>query len=99
MIVYLGAIIILIGYICAIRPNINLIPTFNLIPLLNILFYFILFVPNSSSQLNTNINYIDFFYNFSGYYIFILLIFILFFILIIVTSQYSCPKGPFRTIS
>jgi hypothetical protein len=101
-IVYIGAIIILIGYICAICPNLILAPSNLNIPLYLLLLLFILsiipfvIVPSFTSVLSPIVTY---FYNSSGFIIFITLIFILFITLLIVTSQYMVPKGPFRSVS
>ena len=101
-IVYIGAIIILIGYICAISPNIILTPLY-----LGLTFYFlILFIMNifytQSHTLVIDQNFIpitNYFYSSVGSRIFCLLVFILFITLLIVTSQYITPKGPFRAVS
>lgn len=101
LIVYVGAIIVLIGYICAICPNLNLssnIKLFKLLfPLLFIvsIFTFPLFHNTFNSKLFVLSNY---FFNPSGVSIFLLIICLLFITLLIVTSQYLTPKGPFRSL-
>lgn len=101
-IVYIGAIIILIGYICAIRPNLILSPFYT-----RIMFYIIcvLIINVSYPQdniLTTDQHFIpmtNFFYASVGTPVFGLLVFILFITLLIVTSQYMTPKGPFRAVT
>lgn len=100
IIVYCGAIIILIGYICAITPNLNLEPDYTNI------YYFILvllsfFIFNNISFIRFNISegsIVDYFYSYEGCFIFIILVSILFITLLIVTSQYTVPYGPFRSV-
>lgn len=100
-IVYVGAIIILIGYICAICPNLILVPrSFNFSFLIIFLFRLsALFYSNYFSvrfqHLEPMVNY---FYSYSGLVVFLSLVFILFLTLLIVTSQYMTPKGPFRSV-
>lgn len=101
-IVYIGAIIILIGYICAISPNLILSPLS-----LGITFYILFFI-----IINTTLSYshslvldqhfipmTNYFYSSVGTPVFGLLVFILFMTLLIVTSQYITPKGPFRAVT
>lgn len=100
IIVYVGAIIILIGYICAVSPNLNLEPDFSfLYPSIFLLFLLILFFKKDSTSFSLTLSTItDFFYRVQGIFLFFTLIFILFICLLIVTSQYSSPRGPFRSI-
>ncbi len=101
VIVYVGAIIVLIGYICAIRPNLILEPDFSFSSLyiLIIASIFILYSMNFSFIDLCTRTIVDYFYRFQGIFIFITLALILFVTLLIVTSQYSVPKGPFRSIN
>lgn len=100
IIVYVGAIIVLVGYVCAISPNLALEPDYS-----NFFIYFSLSISlyllsyNSFSILEiSSITIVDYFYSFQGIFLFFLLALILFVTLLIVTSQYSVPKGPFRSI-
>ena len=99
--IYIGAIIIFIGYVCAISPNplfisfIHLSSLFSFSVCLSILGSFLL----SSFSSNSFYFLSDFFYRFDGIYVFFTVIFILFFILLTVSSQYFLPKGPFRAVS
>nr|UBX38551.1 NADH dehydrogenase subunit 6 [Brachionus fernandoi] len=101
-IVYIGAMMILIGYICAICPNLILSPTsqtqsFYMVFLLT---SFLLFPINFSPIFNqTFIPMVTYFYSYSGVVVFISLILMLFITLLMVTSQYMTPKGPFRSVS
>lgn len=100
IIVYVGAIIILIGYICAISPNMILEPDYSNIYLF--LFLFIVFSSLDSLSFTrfspTNLSMADFFYSSEGVFVFFTLAFMLFITLLIVTSQYTTPRGPFRAI-
>jgi hypothetical protein len=100
VIVYVGAIIVLIGYICAIRPNLTLEPDYqNFFLYLFLILFFSLFSYNSYSILEiSTVRMVDYFYRFQGIFMFLTLVLILFVTLLIVTSQYSVPKGPFRSI-
>nr|AGI78546.1 NADH dehydrogenase subunit 6 [Brachionus koreanus] len=100
-IVYIGAMMILIGYICAISPNMILTPLF-----LGAAYYVVygLFV-NTILPLNHTlvidqsfIPMTNFFYSSVGFSVFSLLVFMLFITLLMVTSQYMTPKGPFRAV-
>jgi hypothetical protein len=98
VIVYVGAIIVLIGYICAVSPNLILEPNYSFLFLIILLVSITLFIsPIVNCRFNnTALTLVDFFYSFQGLFIFFTLIFILFFTLLIVTSQYSTPQGPLR---
>ena len=98
IIVYVGAIIVLIGYICAVSPNLNLEPNYSFLFLIILLARITFFLsPISQCTFNTTVfTLVDFFYSLQGLLIFFTLIFMLFFTLLIVTSQYSTPQGPLR---
>ena len=100
VIVYAGAMMILIGYICAICPN----PSFQSYS--GYFFILTLFLPLLFLSLDSLLAYSyssisvhlgDFFYSLFGLYFFSLLILMLFLTLLIVTSQYLSPKGPLRS--
>lgn len=102
VIVYVGAIMILIGYICAICPNLNLTPT----PIRKFIYFLILrlsfILYNFSPLFGLDISFtplVSYFYSSSGVVVFFTLVFILFITLLMVTSQYLTPKGPFRSVS
>lgn len=102
LIVYLGAIIILIGYICAISPNLIVNSSFiNGLPPLSFAFLLLLFVDSKHwSTLSVRGDHLTgFFYSSFGVVSFLVVIFMLFVTLLIVTSQYLAPKGPFRSLS
>lgn len=100
IVVYVGAIIILIGYICAVRPNLVLEPNFNFIYLFPFLVLPSSFLSPSTFTVFscTTHTLADFFYSFEGLFIFSSLVLILFVTLLIVTSQYRVPRGPFRSL-
>nr|UBX38539.1 NADH dehydrogenase subunit 6 [Brachionus calyciflorus] len=101
-IVYIGAMMILIGYTCAICPNLILTPSHlsSVLSLFLILTPFFIFPTNFSPVFNsTFIPMTTYFYSYSGVLVFLSLIFMLFITLLMVTSQYMTPKGPFRSVS
>lgn len=101
VIVYVGAMIILIGYICAVRPNLNLEPNYSNLGLFLLLFlsFIILNKFNYQQFSSRSSTLVEYFYSFQGIFIFITLVFILFLTLLIVTSQYSLPQGPLRSLN
>lgn len=101
VIVYVGAIIVLIGYICAISPNILLEPDYSNISIILILvFSFSLLSSFDYPHFNsTSFTLADFFYSYQGFFLFLTLVTMLFLTLLIVTSQYSIPRGPFRSLN
>ncbi len=101
LLVYLGAIMILIGYICAVSPNFITSPV-SLRQLISILtsvlasiFLFSVSLPVARSSAETPI---ALFFSSHGLFLFALIVRILFVCLLIVTSQYFSPKGPFRSV-
>lgn len=100
VIVYVGAIIVLIGYICAVSPNLLLEPDYKWIKYSLFLRASIALVDKFSyPQFNSTIfTIVDYFYSLQGIFVFMSLVFILFFTLLIVTSQYSLPQGPLRSL-
>jgi hypothetical protein len=99
VIVYVGAIMVLIGYICAVRPNLVLEPDYTFVmPLLFSLLLFIFVAPMTSPTFTFVLFALsDFYYSWQGVFLFLTLVTILFVTLLIVTSQYSTPRGPFRS--
>lgn len=101
VIVYVGAMIILIGYICAVCPNLILTPVY-----IRLVIYFIFFVvPNTALPIDFKmvidqrfVPLVNYFYSYLGIFVFLLLILMLFVTLLMVTSQYMTPKGPFRSV-
>jgi hypothetical protein len=100
VIVYVGAIIVLIGYICAISPNLVLEPDFRLTsPFILVFSLFLFFDGFKVPTFNlSTFTLVDFFYSYQGLFVFLSLVFMLFLTLLIVTSQYSVPQGPFRSL-
>ena len=99
VIVYVGAIIVLIGYICAVRPNLSLEPDYSNLGLFLCLIP-ALFLSESFSYPvldGTVFTLADFFYSLEGLFMFSSLVLMLFFTLLMVTSQYSVPQGPLRS--
>lgn len=101
IIVYVGAMIILIGYICAVCPNLNLTP----IPINKFIYLSFLFLSftfyNLLPLFTLDMKFspiVSYFYTSSGSVVFFTLVFILFVTLLMVTSQYLTPKGPFRSV-
>jgi hypothetical protein len=99
LLVYLGAVIILIGYICAVSPNFITHSRINLglcififcgLSLLMPTLPHIVRLPYSSP--------IRFFFSSRGLGVFLVIASMLFITLLIVTSNFSSPKGPFRSV-
>lgn len=90
---------VLIGYICAIRPNLILEPDYSIVYIffVSIVFSWLLSIYNFSNFNIITRTIVDYFYSYQGIFIFFCLVIILFVTLLIVTSQYSVPKGPFRS--
>jgi hypothetical protein len=100
--VYLGAIIILIGYICAICPNIVTSPAMSSYSLLFISCVFLtLYFVGFTCPLNSplSLSMVEFFYSAQGLSVFLVVLTMLFITLLMVTCQYLTPKGPFRSVS
>ena len=101
-IVYIGAIMILIGYICAICPNVIVVSSFSSPSyafIMSLFFYLFFFGLNYPLPSNSDVSIVEYFYSSSGLFIFSIMIVMLFVTLLIVTSQYLTPKGPFRSVS
>jgi hypothetical protein len=99
VVVYLGAIIIFIGYICAIRPNVVLSHSNSPITLFLFFSLLSLFLTLPKSDLSIGSCLTNSFYSPFGFFVFILLLFFLFISLLIVTSYYLSSKGPLRSTS
>jgi len=100
VIVYVGAIMVLIGYICAVSPNLLLEPDYQWIKYSLFMRVSIALIDKFSyPQFNSTIfTIVDYFYSLQGIFVFMSLVFILFFTLLMVTSQYSLPQGPLRSL-
>lgn len=102
LIVYVGAIIILIGYICAVCPNLVLSSNYNYVSFLSLfsLLFFIMYFSSlaveSTESCKSGI-LLRYFFRAWGVFSFVMIVLILFFTLLIVTSQYISPQGPFRS--
>lgn len=102
IIVYVGAMMILIGYICAICPNLILTPNYSNVVLYTSFFMlaFVSFISHYSPTLiDLFLPMTAYFYSSYGGIALFFIIFILFITLLMVTSQYMTPKGPFRSVS
>lgn len=99
IIVYCGAIIILIGYVCAVCPNLSFIPnmSYSFYSLFFIILIPTIFSISLPTIFSTSLTHFTFFYTSYGSMLFLLLVLILFITLLLVTSQYLSPKGPFRS--
>jgi len=102
VIVYVGAMMILIGYICAVSPNPVLLPRLNLISILLFLrFSFFVLFPFEFKFYGVGVNKVvvsDVFFTRWGIVSFVCVVVILFVTLLIVTSQSSSPQGTFRSV-
>jgi NADH:ubiquinone oxidoreductase subunit 6 (subunit J) len=97
LIVYVGAVIVLFGYICSVCPNANLSSSFSPTILIFALFFslvspfYLPTVPQSSG-------FTLFFFSSSGLFLTLMLLFLLLVILLSVTSHFSLKRGPFRSL-
>lgn len=98
LVVYVGAMMILIGYVCAVCPNINLSSSLNS-SLFFIVPVFMLFTPSYFITPSLYSHSFNFFFTPIGSSVFLVVVLMLFIILLIVTSYYVSPKGPFRSVS
>jgi len=100
LIIYVGAIIILIGYVCAVCPNVNFSSNIKYLYAFAIFSLFSAFMaPSAFMTPSTSLLPVfNFFYSSSGVPVFFILVFMLFIILLVVTSYYFSPKGPFRSV-
>lgn len=102
LIVYVGAIMILIGYICAVCPNIILAPKrfrYSLYLFYSLFYTLFCSLDCSMNSLDLFSPITSYFYSLDGVLMFRTIVFMLFVTLLIVTSQYVIPKGPFRSVS
>ena len=101
-VVYLGAMMVLIGYICAICPNIVTSPAISSYSFLfTSCVFFSLYFVRFTFPLNSplSLSMVEFFYSAQGLSVFLVVLIMLFITLLIVTCQYLAPKGPFRSVS
>ena len=99
LIVYVGAIIILIGYVCAVCPNIKFSNSNIVLPVTLLAPTLILLSPSQYLTPTIFSNSFNFFFTPLGLPVFFVVVLMLFIILLIVTSYYVSPKGPFRSVS
>ena len=101
LIVYLGAMIVIIGYICCVTPNINLEPDYNWFYMIFLSFtvlvrpmYRFLVFPFYGTSLQQAI----LIYSFDMVLVFFTIVTILFLTLLGVRTPPSSPQGPFRSL-
>lgn len=102
MTIYVGAMMIFIGYICAICPNLKLVnpnSRFFFIIAFIVIFYFSCSSVSVTRVSSKSPTLLDYLFRNWGFNLFIVIALMLFLVLLIVTSQYSSPQGPFRSIS
>ena len=97
VLVYVGAIMILVGYICAVSPNVITSLKVSPLPLLLTISIFRLGSDTIFSSVFSQSSPSSYFYS-DGVIVFLSIVFMLFVTLLIVTSQYSSPRGPFRSL-
>ena len=96
VVVYVGAMMVIIGYICAISPNIIFYtrgPS-GLYAFFLFSFFLLFLVFFSSYESNLLTPMVDYFYSSFGLFVFLYLVFLLFITLLMVTSYYTSSKGP-----
>jgi hypothetical protein len=93
---------ILIGYICAICPNVIVSSSFSspfYAVFISVVLYLYYFGESFLVSSYRRASMVEYFYSSSGFFMFTIIILILFITLLMVTSQYLTPKGPFRSVS
>ena len=98
--IYLGAIIILIRYVCAICPNLNIKPPktfYGLFALPALLSWSLRRVPNGRLITPIRETLIFFIFTPLAYKILLFLLVYIFVVLLGVTTQFTFPQGPFRS--
>jgi len=99
VIVYVGAMMILVGYICAVTPNLYIEPDYKYLSLGFIASVTSVFLFSSNTHYFSKItNLVDYFYSEKGVLLFFFLVLILFITLLIVTTHDNSPRGPFRSL-
>lgn len=99
IIIYVGAMMIFIGYICAISPNILFTSSLSYLTLTLVIPFSLCFACMYPS-FNSNLAPLrDFLYSSSGIFLFVLVAVVLFLVLMVVSSQFFSPQGPFRSIT
>lgn len=100
IIVYVGAVMILVGYICAVCPNVDTSPSFTFYRLFLPLFFIFYVTEGKFLMLGFQKSdcLLDFFLRRWGVMVFVFLVFIIFLVLLIVTSQFIYPQGPLRSL-
>jgi len=98
IVVYVGAMIILVGYICAISPNVYFSSGLSMY-LLPVPLLISFFVPSIRLESSFLVSLSSYFYTSYGMHLFLFLILSLFVTLLIVTSYYISSKGPFRSVN
>jgi hypothetical protein len=96
-IVYVGAMMILIGYICAVSPNL-ITASSRVTTLFLVTAAIVLFLGLPSPLLYSPSSVLSYFYG-VGAQLFVIIAFMLFFTLLIVSCQYSHPQSPFRSLN
>lgn len=100
IIVYVGAVMIFVGYVCAVCPNFIIIKTQPTLTYFIFIFLLYLLIERGLDLNPLKVvgdRIFRYFYSAWGGRVLVGLIFILFLVLLIVTSQFSQPKGPFRS--
>ena len=101
LIVYSGAVMVLIGYVSAVSPNFLFFTSHSFLKylflvLVSFIFSFLIgFVFPVFPVFSLSL--VDFFYSPVGFSVLFTLLYSLFITLLIVTSQHLCPNGPFRS--
>lgn len=98
-VVYVGAIIVLIGYICAISPNPQILYSRYSLPFVLVVFFLCsLFLLTPFFDCSALSPVIAYFYTAAGSFFLLVLLLFLFLILLIVTSYHLSSKGPLRSV-
>lgn len=104
LVVYLGAIIVLIGYVCAVSPNLLIgssVRGFTGLALFGFFYLVALFLDPYIFSTETSLyrSVRSFFFSSFGWVPLATVLLMLFLVLLMVTAQHTLPKGPFRSLS
>lgn len=104
LVVYLGAMIVLIGYVCAVSPNLLIgspLRASSGVVLFGLLYVLALLVDSYSFSYSTSSFRLvgSFFFSSFGWVPLAVVLLMLFLVLLMVTAQHTLPKGPFRSLS
>ena len=98
VLVFIMIIVVYVGYICAISPNVYF-SSKSFVSFLPLFLLSLLVCPSTTLEATPLSSLSRYFYTSYGSFLFLFLVFSLFITLLMVTSYYISSKGPFRSIN